>query len=186
MLGFDFVRSVTQLNIMKKLIRTAGFVLAGSLLLNGAAEAKCKFSFTVNLLALKTVDMGAPGFSMGDMTIMDADLLYKGKMVGTAVFNTQTDRMPDPSAANERRKLEQRLGIAQYHLSDTDSLVTIGEFLYTEPNSPQPYNLSQIRAVSGGTGKFKFARGQVTLRRIDSTTFQHDFELDVNSKLCNF
>ena len=162
-------------------------VLLASFCLAETTEAACNFSLIVSLLALKPVDMGAAGFSMGDITIMDADLKYKGKTVGSAVFNTQTNRTPDPTAVDERRRLEQRLGIAQYHFgNNNDSLVTIGEFIYTEPSSPQPYNIAQVRSVTGGTGKFKFARGQVTLTRIDASTFRHDFELDANPKLCQF
>ncbi len=172
---------------MKNNYSSIVFVLLAALCLAETAEAACSFSLIVSLVALKPVDMGQPGFSMGDVTNMDADLKYKGKTVGSAIFNTVTNRMPDPTAVDEHRRLEQRLGIAQYHFgNNNDSLVTIGEFIYTEPSSPQPYSISQVRAVTGGTGKFKYARGQVTLTRIDATTFKHDFELDANPKLCNF
>ena len=99
---------------MKKYFLAVTTILLTSLNLAGSAEAACKFTFRVELMKLETVDVGDTSNSMGDMTIMDADLYYKNKPVGTAVFNTYLNRMADPNAVVERRRLEQRLGIAQY------------------------------------------------------------------------
>jgi hypothetical protein len=171
---------------MKKYFLAVTTILLTSLNLAGSAEAACKFTFRVELMKLETVDVGDTSNSMGDMTIMDADLYYKNKPVGTAVFNTYLNRMADPNAVVERRRLEQRLGIAQYHIGEKDSLVTIGEFIYDLPGSPQPYTPDQVRSVTGGIGKFKFAKGQVILHRVDADTFEHRFELNVEPSLCKF
>lgn len=170
---------------MMKLNTAVAFSLLGMILFSGTSQANCTFSLTSEQRSMKTVDMPPVGFSLGDMVFFYSDLIYQGKTIGTVIVDTQTDRMPNATAANTGQ-YEERLTIAQYHTGGVDSIVTIGDFFYPNSNSAMAMDIPQVRAVSGGTGKFKFARGQVTITRTADSTYQHLFELDVKPSLCKF
>ena len=58
-----------------------------------------------------------------------------------------------------------------------DSLVLVGKSLYGTGEGEMTKYKSQVRAVTGGTGRCIGARGQITTTRVTSGEYKHVVEL---------
>lgn len=152
---------------------------------SGGASADCEFTLTSDPAIINTVDQGTAGLSLGDLLFGESVLRYRSVPIGYESFALETSHLPVPSMTGPGA-YEHRLGFGQYHFSNGDSLVSAGELLYPAPNAEIKINTPQSRAITGGTGRFKFASGQVTLTRQPDGSVKHDFELDAKPSACKF
>lgn len=170
---------------MIKITRKAKVLALSSLLISNTTLAVCKLPLTQDVPELTKIDLGAPGVSHGDILFAEASLRSSGTLVGDLNIMLTTVRLPD-NMASGRQSHEERFGNLVYHFGDTDSLVVGGSSLYPINQTEIADNAPQIRAVTGGTGRYKFARGQVITKRKPDGTYEHVFELDGAAKLCRF
>ncbi|MEO8210595.1 MAG: hypothetical protein ABI840_08530 [bacterium] len=126
---------------------------------------------------LTTVDLGQPGASYGDLLIYKGDLKTKdGKASGKLQGCLITVDLPE-SNGNADDADEDRFGTLIFQFNEQDNLVVGGVSNYQSQQVEMQDNLPQVRAITGGTGKFLTARGQLTTIKNPDGTYTHTFEI---------
>jgi hypothetical protein len=95
--------------------------------------------------------------------------------VGTVLGMLVTVTLPHNAGVDSNNQ-EEKLSEIAYHFSDTDGLVVEGINGYAVNSPVMPINVPQLRAIVGGTGKYKGARGQVTLVHKEDGKYYHTLE----------
>lgn len=72
---------------------------------------------------------------------------------------------------------EDRLGNLVFDFGMNDTILAAGKSVYGSKQTEMQVDLPQIRAVTGGTGVYIGARGQVTTTRNADGTYSHAIEL---------
>jgi hypothetical protein len=96
-----------------------------------------------------SVDLGKKGFSQGDQEVVALDLFRNGKKVGEAGNLCQFVRVTKASATD----------LCQVDMSLPTGQVTAGGLVTSTPAGPGTFFL----AVTGGTGAYQTAHGQVKI-----------------------
>jgi hypothetical protein len=101
-----------------------------------------------------TLDLGAPGLSQGDETILTRELFLDGNKVGTAHLVSTVTLVAGADSQSQT--------VASFSLPDgqlsAQGLVTASQ------------TANRLAAITGGTGAYRQAGGQVTVTRTGPTT----------------
>jgi hypothetical protein len=157
---------------MKNLFRLANVALA-SLALAAASQAAETFAVTQEVPALEHIDLGAAGASRGDLLAFEAPFATQDGKAGVMSGVIITVALPDGAGG----EFFDRIGNLVLDFGGIDSLVVAGKSLYGTGEGEMNANMPQIRAVTGGTGRFIGSRGQITTTRLPSGNYEHVIEL---------
>jgi hypothetical protein len=155
---------------MRRITFRLGITLAlvvGNLVLASAASPDASNDEKVRTLRLvaRTVatadlDLGATGLSLGDRFVFTEDLYQQGRRVGQDNGECTITRITGTGA--NARVTSQCLVTATL---PGGQLTVQGAATFTETGAPAPFTL----AVTGGTGDYQKARGQVRVRETSET-----------------
>ena len=144
-----------------------------SFALTSIAEAKQTFTITQNKPDIQHVDVGTTGMSIGDVLAFEAPFETqdgkKGRMYGLLTLVSLPTGGQDVAL--------DRIGTIALDFGNSDSLVVNGKSVYGAYLGEIKDNAPQVRAITGGTGKFIGARGQVSTTRNASGAYVHVIEL---------
>lgn len=120
------------------------------------------------------VDLGEPGESVGDQRIWHfAGVTPNGAPVVMDWIMTTT-RIDDTAEGIESRVT---LGVFSFSGDDVNQLLLEGVGLYPAAGSTFKADSSLTRAIIGGTGRFRGARGEVVSTHLEDDTWQHVFRI---------
>jgi len=157
---------------MKALFRFAGAVCL-SLTLASVAHAVQTFSITQGAPTIQHVDLGAAGVSHGDLLAFEAPFTTKDGKKGSMSGLITTVSLPTGGSD----VFLDRIGTLVLDFGGIDSLVITGKSLYGTGQGEMKDNAPQVRAVTGGTGRFIGARGQMSTTRNASGSYEHVIKL---------
>jgi hypothetical protein len=156
---------------MKSIFTRAG--MACVLALTGAsAQAAQTFTIVQEKPELVHVDLGQDGASHGDLLAFEAAFVTEDGKQG--VMSGIITTVDIPTAEGE---FFDRIGNIVLNFGGIDSLVIGGHSVYTVGAGEMVADAPQVRAITGGTGRFIGARGQVTTTRRDAGHYDHKVEL---------
>jgi hypothetical protein len=152
------------------------------LLLLGAAcssdKGETKISLTVyeDAPTLAPVDVGTPGNSPGDAYYFFAHLRSQpGGAVTGELYGTKTLVKP---ALPDKPDTEQRATTLYFTLANRQDQIVVAGVPDYPPNAPEfKANLPVLRAVLGGTGKYKGVRGELSSTRNPDSSYKQVFSL---------
>lgn len=157
---------------MKKICFYAA-IACMSLTLATTTQAKQTFTITQVKPEIQHIDIGTPGMSVGDILAFEAPFTTKdgktGRMYGMITLVSLPTGSHDPFL--------DRISTIVLDFGGSDSLVVNGKSVYETYQSEIKNNTPQVRAVTGGTGKFIGARGQISTTRNASGNYDHVIEL---------
>ena len=122
---------------------------------------------------IKHIDLGAPGGSHGDLLAFEASFADKDGNKGVMSGVIITVALPDGIGG----QFYDRIGNVALDFGGIDSLVLAGKSLYPTGAGEMQVDAPQVRAVTGGTGRYLGARGQMTTTRRDAGHYEHVIEL---------
>lgn len=144
-----------------------------SLTFTAAAQAKQTFTITQSKPEIQHIDIGTTGMSIGDILAFEAPFKTKegkeGRMYGMITLVSL------PTGAND--PFLDRISTIVLDFGGSDSLVINGKSVYGAYQGEIKDNVPQMRAITGGTGKFIGARGQISTTRNTTGTYEHVIEL---------
>ena len=173
-------------------MRKLALLIAGptvALALAGCGSNVEKFTLVQTSAIRDSVDMGRKGMSTGDTMYFHGPLTRDGKEVGH--INGMTEKLalsadlawakkhhPMGSANPDTENLV--LSTATFHLGGDDTIISEGQIFYdTREGVTMKVGQPQIRPITGGTGRYKFARGQMTI--INQGAGKYEFEIEVDT-----
>lgn len=154
--------------------------LVASLVVAGAACGDTTTSRTLvirqgppelDTFALTPSDGGST--SPGSLRVFDAVITTDDGLTGNLLGTLITADFPQTAKEEE---MEERIGTLVFQLGN-DQLVVTGATVYPLVDAEMQPGLTQVRSVTGGTGAYLGATGQVTTSRNDDGTYTHTFEL---------
>lgn len=154
-------------------------------IVNESPLAACKVLITQDQPVLKSIDLDDAGKSLGDILFGEAIIRYEHKIIGKVGMMLTTIDLPDITQTG-REANEDRFGNLVFRFGDIDTLIVAGTTLLPPEQRLISTNSPQARAIIGGTGRFRFSRGQVMTTRFPDGTYEHQFELDGSRKMCRF
>ena len=144
-----------------------------SLTLASTAQAKQTFTITQSKPEIQHIDIGTKGISIGDILAFEAAFTNKdgknGRMYGMVTLISL------PTGAND--PFLDRISTIVLDFGGSDSLVINGKSVYGTYEGEMKNNEPQVRAITGGTGKFIGARGQISTSRSASGSYEHEIQL---------
>lgn len=156
---------------MKSIFTSAG--IACVLALTGAsAHAAETFTIVQEKPELVHIDLGEDGASHGDLLAFEAAFATEDGKQG--VMSGIITTVDIPAAEGE---FFDRIGNIVLNFGGIDSLVIGGHSVYAVGAGEMVADAPQVRAITGGTGRFIGARGQVTTARRDAGHYDHKVEL---------
>lgn len=118
------------------------------------------------------IDLGAAGSSHGDLMAFEAPFTGDNGLAGVITGITFTIDVPDV-----KDLFFDRFGNIVLNFGGGDSLVVGGSAVYAVGAGEMAADTPQVRAITGGTGRFIGARGQVTTIRRSAGHYEHKIEL---------
>lgn len=144
-----------------------------SLTISASAQAKQIFTITQSKPEIQHIDIGTAGMSIGDILAFEAPFKTKegreGRMYGMITLVSLPTGTNDPFL--------DRISTIVLDFGGSDSLVINGKSVYGTYQGEIKDNAPQVRAITGGTGKFIGARGQISTTRNATGTYEHVIEL---------
>lgn len=148
-------------------------VIIGILAQMGTAATAAE---TINIVQGKPqvvhVDLGKGGASHGDLMAFEAPFTGDNGVKGVMSGITFTVDVPDA-----KDLFFDRFGNIVLNFGGADSIVVGGSAVYTVGAGEMASDTPQVRAITGGTGRFIGARGQITTIRRDAGHYEHKIEL---------
>ena len=149
---------------MRYLLLAAALVAAA--LIASPSQASHKhdvLTLTGKTLANEQIDVGKPGPSLGDMNVITEDVYRKGKRVGTSDIACTVVRIQMPKFA------------AQCHATTTlpGGQITTQGIVTSDQIEQAPF----VQAVTGGTGAYEGATGELTVDEAGDGPATLTFEL---------
>ena len=141
---------------------------------SSVSQAKQSFTLSQSKPEIQHIDIGTAGMSLGDILVFEADFTSKDGRIGGKAYGTVT--LVSPPTGEKDPFLDMISNIV-FDFGGTDSIVMNGRAVYPVYLGEIKYNTPQVRAITGGTGKFIGARGQLTTTRKPSGDYEHFFEL---------
>lgn len=157
---------------MKNLFRFASLTCA-SLVFTSLTYAAQTFTITQEKPQIQHVDVGTPGMSHGDILAFEASFTAKDGKKG--IMSGLITTVSLPTGAGD--EFLDRIGTIVFDFGSVDSLVITGKSLYGSSQNEMKDQAPQIRAITGGTGRFIGARGQVTTTRHANGLYEHEIQL---------
>lgn len=155
-----------------KSIFAIAFIACPLALTGASAQAAETFHIVQEKPELVHVDMGKKGASHGDFLAFEASFTTedgkKGIMSGIII----TVDIPERDGEFYDRVVNIALDFG-----DIDTLVVGGHSVYASGDGEMVVDAPQVRAITGGTGRFIGARGQITTTRRDTGHYDHKIEL---------
>jgi hypothetical protein len=147
---------------------------ACALLISGTSvQAAETFTILQDKPELTDIAMGEDGPSHGDILAFEASFTGEDGAKGTmSGFITTVDI---PSGADE--VFFDRIANIVLDFGGIDTLVVGGKSVYPAEKGEINVDAPQVRAVTGGTGRFIGASGQITTTRRDAGHYEHKIEL---------
>jgi hypothetical protein len=145
--------------------------------LSGARNETTHLSLVQSKPDLHT-DAANPGKPRdGDDVTFYANVSEDGKPVGhVAGVKVEVRNPTDPGASDLSAKHDiMRITLMTFSFGGNDSLMAQG--LTLDKTDGMVAKLPEVRAITGGTGKYEFASGQVTTTREPDGTYHHEIEL---------
>jgi hypothetical protein len=122
---------------------------------------------------LAHADLALAGASHGDMMAFQAKFTTDAGTAGVLNGLLITVDIAD----GELDVLEDRLGQLAFDFGNGDSILAGGQSVYPGTDHEMSADAPQLRAVTGGTGTYMGARGQITTTRNTDGSYEHMFEL---------
>lgn len=122
---------------------------------------------------ITNIDVAAPVGSHGDMLAFKAPFTTENGAKGVISGIIITVALPDGVGGEHF----DRVGNIVLDFGGVDSLVLAGKSLYGTCEGEMTKYTPQVRAVTGGTGRYIGARGQITTTRVTSGEYKHVIEL---------
>jgi hypothetical protein len=150
---------------MNRLLLLAAAVVAAALIAS-PTQASHKYdvlTLTGKTLANEQIDVGKPGPSLGDMNVITEDVYRKGKRVGTSDIACTVVRIQRPKLA------------AQCHNTTTlpGGQITAQGIVTSDQIEQAPF----VQAITGGTGAYEGAEGELTVDEAGDGPATLTFEL---------
>ncbi len=126
------------------------------------------------------VNIGDTALSHGDGMAFEAVLKdTSGTKVGEVLGWLVTVDVIDGNSTNPIQ-ISDRIGTMVIDLGDENEIIAQGGTSYHHGNHQMKIGLAQKRAITGGTGKYKGIKGEVTTTRNEDDTYTHvlDVKLD--------
>jgi hypothetical protein len=161
-----------EIATMKFISRTFSIILA-SFVLTGPTHAAEKFTVTQSAPMIEHIDLGAQGASHGELLAFEAPFTTADGKEGVMSGIIITVALPDGPGG----VFFDRIGNIVMDFGGIDSLVIAGKSLYGTGEGEMNPNMPQVRAVTGGTGRYIGSRGQVTTTRQATGDYLHTIEL---------
>jgi len=165
---------------MKKIIvllTTALFIISCQ---NQANKGWQTLTFIQEKPLMTHVNLGDTSLSHGDGMAYEAILKdTSGATVGEVLGWLVTVDVMDADSANPIR-ISDRIGTMVIDLGDENEIIAQGGTSYHYGHHQMKIGVPQKRAITGGTGKYKGIKGEVTTTRNDDGTYTHvlDVKLD--------
>lgn len=131
------------------------------------------FTVTQAKPVIEHIDLGAPGGSRGDMLAFEATFTTESGAQGVMSGIVTTAALSD----NAGNVFFSRVANIVLDFGSTDSLVVSGKSVYATAKGEIDADKPQVRAVTGGTGRYMGSRGQITTTRLTSGEYKHEIEL---------
>ena len=101
----------------------------------------------------------------GEQMFFESDLTDQaGNKAGQVIGMTVIAHIGSEDGAGNA-KFEERFSTLAFVFDDGDEIMALGSFVYPEGATHLQGNVPQMRAIIGGTGKYKGIRGQMTTTR---------------------
>ncbi len=161
-------------------IARVGLVLAlgAAVFAVSACDSDSTDNFTVRQAVPQITEFGVDGRTGGKEYVLafEAGLTRDREPAGELVGLLTTVDPPEPAKGGSEI-LETRFANLYFDFSSTDSIVVSGATVYPANQAEMEAGRPQLRAVTGGTGEYAGASGQVTTTRREDGTYSHAFEL---------
>lgn len=149
------------------------FTIACALALTGAsARAEETFHIVQQKPELVHIDLGKDGASHGDILAFEAGVTAEDGKTGIMSGIITTVGIPAKDG-----EFFDRVGNIVLDFGGIDTLVIGGKSVYVVGAGEMLVDAPQVRAITGGTGRFIGARGQITTTRRDAGHYDHKIEL---------
>lgn len=158
-------------NFTKRILTlaSAAIVAVGATLVAApsASAEKASLVWYLDRTFREVIDIGKEGDSVGDLTVTNGNIseTRNGKAVGSYVTSQITVSVLIPGGRQDRK---------------TDLALTVGNnTIYATSlvaaNAGTPPTRRTLMAITGGTGKYSGARGQIVLRPLSDTQYKVSF-----------
>lgn len=108
----------------------------------------------------------------------EGHLAYTAAISGEGGVAGQLDgHLVSVSRPGEGPAIERRIGHLTFTLEDGHTIQVSGVSVYPRGAAEMAAGNPQVRTITGGTGRYVGARGQVTTTRHDAGHYEHHFEL---------
>ena len=163
--SFLYDRTVNIVNIIK----TIGF-FAVSTLAAQLTFADQTIIIVQDVPTIEHVDLGTAADSSGDVTSFVAEITHEDGTQGTMHGLLQavtTKQVNGNVVVKKHAQIVMDLG-------DGDTLIINGSASYPIGDPEMAANMSQLRAITGGTGRYVGARGQMKTTRKENGKYEHE------------
>ena len=148
--------------------------IACALLIAGTSvQAAETFSIVQDMPKLTDIDLGEDGPSHADMLAFEASFTAEDGAKGIISGLITTVDI----AVGADDTFHDRIANIVLDFGGIDTLVVGGKSIYVVGNREMNVDAPQVRAITGGTGRFVGARGQITTSRRDAGHYEHKIEL---------
>jgi hypothetical protein len=166
---------------MKQLLAifTAAFFLLSCQ--NQSSSAWQTLTFIQDKPLLTHVNLGDTAHGHGDGMAFEAVLKdTAGTAVGEVLGWIITVDIVDGDSANPVY-ITDRIGTMVFKLGDENKIIASGGTSYKKGQVLMEQQVSQKRAVVGGTGKYKGIKGEVTTTRSEDGTYRHVLDVKMDN-----
>lgn len=143
------------------------------LIAGNSVQAAETFSILQDKPELTDIDLGEDGASHGDILAFEASFTAEDGAKG--IMNGFITTVDIPAGADEA--FFDRIADIVLDFGGIDTLVVGGKSVYGSGDGEMNVDAPQVRAVTGGTGRFIGASGQMTTTRRDAGHYEHKIEL---------
>lgn len=152
--------------------KTIGF-LAVSIFAAQLTFADERIVIVQNVPTIEHISLGDAGDSSGDITSFMAEITHEDGTQGTMHGLLQAVTTKQVNGNDFVQKHAQIV----MELGDGDTLIINGSSIYPIGLSEMAADMPQLRAITGGTGRYVGARGQMNTTRKENGEYEHEMLL---------
>lgn len=138
-----------------------------------ATQAKQTFTITSNNAEFNQVDIGNKGLSIGDVFQFESTFTTKDGKMGRFYGIASTISIP----TSKDDPFIDRMTWCIFDFGKGDTILFSGLNVYGTYEGEMFDNTPRLRAITGGTGKFIGARGQISTTRTPSGVYEFELQL---------